>query len=1081
MATIGSATQTVTLSPSKPDVTLTGTIDAYGPAGAYISSLAAAAVFGAAPGKFTFTNAGTIISAGTGGGALAEGILFGGPGTVFNAGLIEAAGGIGMFSLGKGGLVDNASGGRILGTAGIGAYLQGEGTVINAGAIIEDVPAGGIVYADAAVGFGAGGVVDNSGMILGQNGIELRQPGANGIVVTNAASGYIGGVSTLAGVYEQALADGIYADQTATVSNAGVIYGGDNGILITSDATVENSGTIGADFHYGVDLFGGGLVRNTGSIDGIFIVGGTASVANAAGGVILHPHGEGIAVDAEYFRTIGVHLTFVYAAGTLDNAGLVAAQYGAEFIGIGGATNTGTILSQDTGLLVIGSQAAGLNRGFIDATGSEFSNIAGPITAAGIYLINGASFTNAATGTVSAPQGDGVLITGSGGAVSNAGSLIGDRQGIESGATASVSIFNAGEIVALGTSFTNAYGTVEATHGIRLSGAGNVTNASGGTVAGDGGIAIEGTQAGSYILNLGHVSAQARAGLYLLSAGRAVNGQTGTVTASAAAGMSLYGGGYAYNYGTVLAGKTGIFLKTGGYASNFGLLSASTAGIYVQSGQAGLYNINGATIAAYREGVQAESGAYLYNAGLIDATGNTFDNGSGTLVFSHGVLLKAGGSVSNGKTGTIIGEGGIFIEGGETGSYVLNAGRVTATGHAGIYLQAAGLVTNAKTGVIQASRSGVELYGGGTAVNVGGIDAGRGAVYLHGAGVVDNFGSAVGAVGLFATLGRVGLYNYAGGVLTGTTAGAEFFAAGYVYNAGVILGGDFGVVMNAGGAIYDSGTISAATAISFADDTDNLLMLSPKARTTGIVNGGSGALELLAHGKTEGTAAPSQFVNFDSVTIESKAIWDMAGTFVTSLGLTLVNDGTIEESAKDLIIISAGLSGKGVVDLSKQVFTLNGAVAKGETIAFTGTGQTLAVGDGAAFVGKIGGFAPGDTIELTGFADSGVTTHFAKGILTLENGGGEITLTFTSPASFGKDVFLLTQEGGGTAITLAKPKILAPAGTAGGTALPAVSAYAAIAAAATHDLTGVTMFVAPGWIAPATPRLGEVPVMTLHG
>jgi hypothetical protein len=47
--------------------------------------------------------------------------------------------------------------------------------------------------------------------------------------------------------------------------------------------------------------------------------------------------------------------------------------------------------------------------------------------------------------------------------------------------------------------------------------------------------------------------------------------------------------------------------------------------------------------------------------------------------------------------------------------------------------------------------------------------------------------------------------------------------------------------------------------------------------------------------------------------------------------------------------------------------------------------------------------------------------------------------------------------------------------------LPAVSAYAAIAAAATHDLTGVTMFVAPGWIAPATPRLGEVPVMTLHG
>jgi hypothetical protein len=140
-------------------------------------------------------------------------------------------------------------------------------------------------------------------------------------------------------------------------------------------------------------------------------------------------------------------------------------------------------------------------------------------------------------------------------------------------------------------------------------------------------------------------------------------------------------------------------------------------------------------------------------------------------------------------------------------------------------------------------------------------------------------------------------------------------------------------------------------------------------------------------------------------------------------------------------------------------------VAATQKLEFTGTGETLAVGDAQHFEAKIEKFKLGDTIDLTGVARGAITgTHFAKGVLTLDEAAGSLTLTFASPDSFGKDVFVLTAEGAGTAITLAKPALLAPATAATGSALPDLaSVYAATSSHSNPaSLSGPTMSVPAG-------------------
>jgi hypothetical protein len=239
-------------------------------------------------------------------------------GTVFNSGTID--GGYDGIQLNEGGLVSNASSGTITGVAISEIYRDSDpkysiGTVINAGTI-------------------------TSGHINGDSGLApsdgVRMIYDTGIVINLDGALITGDV------------DGVYVRGAhETVSNAGTIAGGLDGVQLESGGFVSNaaSGTItGVAFygHYQGNYYISGTVVNAGTIttghlngpdgltsgDGVRMMFGTGIVTNLAGASIT---GD---VDG------------VYANGleeTVSNAGTITG--GAQAVVLDGANSNRLIVS----------------------------------------------------------------------------------------------------------------------------------------------------------------------------------------------------------------------------------------------------------------------------------------------------------------------------------------------------------------------------------------------------------------------------------------------------------------------------------------------------------------------------------------------------------------------------------------------------------------------------------------------------------------------------------------------------------------------------------------------------------------
>jgi hypothetical protein len=248
-----------------------------------------------------------------------------------------------------------------------------------------------------------------------------------------------------------------------------------------------------------------------------------------------------------------------------------------------------------------------------------------------------------------------------------------------------------------------------------------------------------------------------------------------------------------------------------------------------------------------------------------------------------------------------------------------------------------------------------------------------------------------------------------------------------VINAGMIDGTRVGIAVTAGGTITDRGMLAGGSfAVSFAAGFSDKLIIDAGSHLSGTAFGGGGVLELSPDGKKTGTItlANGQYEDFSTIDIAAKSIWDFAGTFIAASTISVVNNGTIAEAKSDLATFDGAISGNGTIAILKQELTLNGSVAAGQKIMFSGTGETLALGRPSSFTGAIESFGAGDTIDLTGIAPGMILgTKFSKGVLTLRESAGSIALTFTSPASFGSKSFAIAQDGSGTAITLAKTKM----------------------------------------------------------
>jgi hypothetical protein len=274
--------------------------------------------------------------------------------------------------------------------------------------------------------------------------------------------------------------------------------------------------------------------------------------------------------------------------------------------------------------------------------------------------------------------------------IQNAGTLSGVGYGVNI-STAVGTVFNAGYIVASGSSTAVA-------RGVMLSAGGYVSNAASGTISstGDGNAVRVETDAGT-VVNAGTLMNDflSRSALDLQAGGFVTNAAGGLIQSGA------WNGIYA-TMGAVTIVNAGII--TGGAGSEPG------SGVSI-SGSGTVTNQSGGILSGVGYGVNVSSAAgTVFNAGQIVASGE------GTTVTRGGVMLLAGGYVSNATTGTIrsTGDGNAVRVETDAGT-VVNAGTLmnSFASRSALDLESGGFVTNAAGGLIQSGAwNGIYATGG---------------------------------------------------------------------------------------------------------------------------------------------------------------------------------------------------------------------------------------------------------------------------------------------------------------------------------------------------------------------------------
>ena len=912
-----------------------------------------------------------------------------------------------------------------------GAILEiGPGTITNTGTV-SDPGAFGISLLGESFGTGAATLVTatiiNTGLVRALYGIDFAGLGGvdNGgtILATDfgvAAYSTVGQILN-AGLIEETAGVFIYGTFTQTgagvllrhggaVTNSStgtIIATGGDGLEFAAGGSLNNAGSI--DGHYGVELTAGGTVKNTGTINGadfgIFSTAPTGFTSVNNSGLIEATAKSLITIGTLTFSAVGID---VYGSGTITNT--------ASIIGVGEGIFLGPSTASD---LIV-------NSGLIDAAGTTIVTASGSVGSVGVFLFDGGTINNKAGGTI---VGYAVGV--------DSGLFLGAQGERSRNSTVATSITNSGVIEGSSSTITFSNGTIlSSAGGVALVAGGALTNEATGTISGHFGVYLSGgaSDITNTIDNLGTIEGFSDFGVQLgenvsLTNSGQITGASYGVFAYAAnqitnqAGGVISGGAIGVlgfntfgqtstiaNSGHILATADGVLLTAGGLVVNAGVISATSAGI-----------------------VTTDDAATIDNTGTIITSTATYNNG---------IDLDAGGLITN--AGLMEGGSGIFAQEGGT---IVNSGSMVVS-RAGIYLTGAGTVSN--SGLVSVTtagyNTGVFLADGGLVTNTGTIDSGTG-IFFKSGGTAVNDGKIA---------GRNGIYTKAGGTVT---------------NAGTIDASGTGIFMHAGGTVIDTGLISIGStgfaAIYFASGfsaTSRLVISATAKFNHGTVQLNGGALEFAADGKTVGTFAPEslEIVNAGSITIDTGAIWDIAGTFTNGSNGVLLNDGTIKEGATDLISFNGPIEGKGLIELGKKPLTVESTVAATQKLEFSGTGEELVIGDAKDFHAAIEKFTLGETIDLAAIPHASITgTHFAAGVLTLSEAAGAITITFASPSTFGSDVFVLSADGAGTAITLAKPamSILTP------TAAPAAVGFAeplpigTTLTAAPGRLTGLTMFV----------------------
>jgi hypothetical protein len=925
MPTIGNSVVPVILNPAAPDVTLAGTIDAYGPLFAVVTksstgiigTLILEGAVGGSGAAFDVTNTGTVATSGAN--SFSTGIILTSPGIVENTGLISGGSGIFMFGSHATGYVRNT--GHIEASSGLGVYLYAGGGVSNTGII-----SGGA----AGIYLGSTGGIANTGAIAGETGIIATYAAAN---ISNF--GQITGTGTY----------GVAFQGTLVNAQGALIQGIAASVDVTSGA-IYNRGQIGAGGRLGIQIGGALQLRNTGAINSEYAIqsdpetGTNTDIYNAASGRIT-----GIVYGIELQGVAGAY-------DSIGNAGYIEAEgNSAIYIKSGQLLNTGTIKDPDSGDFAAGGRATVTNDGLMQAgrygielrDGGEVSNNGqilgnvrfdndGAITNTalitdGIRAGYDAAIDVANSGSIGGFGVFGYGVSDKGGTIVNAGLIDAhNNEGIRinSGGPAAT-IVNTGSIIgtkvnakaidAYGIYFLGAAtiintGLIEGSFGGIFARA-NATIINSGTIGGLRGPALEliSGQANRLVLDPGS-DVKGRVilnGTLELAAGApgAVNIRDITAVdelkidlgATWAISGATRNGTRIINNGSLRAGVAHAALTAAGPVYNYGLIKAGT-GI-------------------------ADQGGYVYNAGIIDGQGSA----------GAGIALTAPGYIINATHGVIAGAIGVSLTN-KSALYNYGAitGGVTAGADAAIYNYARGTITGGVT------LAGGTIYDAGTingAIAFTGTNAKRliltpsatilGAVQLNGGALQLDAGARPGTIQLsaFTTAQTITLATGAAWAISGTAA-----AGIAVTNNGNIIAPN---TLTIEGALTGAGTIALAGSLALDGDVAR----GQKIRFTGA-------------GETIALAAPSLF----AATIQKFAPAD-----------------TIDLTGIALSSITASSFYAGVLTLSEITGSLTFTFANpaAETFALfadgTGTGITL-TGAKAADSLTPASYAAGRTVDI---------------------------------------------------------------------------------------------------------------------
>ena len=776
--------------------------------------------------------------------------------------------------------------------------------------------------------------------------------------------------------------------------------------------------------------------------------------------LISNPAGSIIQGDSKGIFSTGPVLN-------LDNAGTIR----------GNGLNGG-FFSPDAGVVVIGGPANISNTGTI--SGARFG-----ITTT--YVFNpdgttvgraiGSAVTN--TGSIIGDTDDGIRLIG-GGTVTNSGYIAGRVGGGADG----ISMFaydgqSTSGFTSIGTVTNLAGGTIEGNRfGVILSSGGTIANA--GTITGTGGaIVIQSLDAGKIgtITNTGSINGSVGfinlANANVTNSG-AIKGPvqfSGVTTASvdnsgtltALGGPALFAdigtGVFSVSNtatGSITGSTSGIYSQAAtfsvvnngairGNGTYDGFAAPSDAGITFAGGPATIRNLG--TISGARFGITSN---FLYNpaTNLLEgrAIGSSITN-SGSIIgdTDAGIRLIGGGTVTN--SGYIAGRVGATADG--VTMFAFN-GQDT-TGQTSI-----GTVNNLAGGIIEGSRYGAILYGGGTINNAGTINGGTNVsiriqtIYPGKIGTVTNSGALNGAVqfaglvtasitnsgtltafggpAIFADAGTgaLSISNAATGSITGSTSGIRQDGPSLTLdNAGTIRGngtnGSFfnpnaGVVVIGGPAnISNTGTISGArfgitTTYVFNPDgtTVGRAIGSAVTNTGSIIGDTDDGIRLIGGGTVTNSGYIAGRVGGGADGISMFAYDGQSTSGFTSIGtVTNLAGGTIEGNRFGVILSSGGtIANAGTITGTGGAIVIQSLDA-GKIGTITNTGS---INGSVGFINLANANVTnsGLIINLAGNAIDGIA---ATGPITLVNSGTIDGGTGTAVSLSGGDDVVQLQTG----------------------------------------------------------------------